>query len=266
MTIYFKDSDWIHVRRCAAADGVAVVPMASLEEHGPHLPCGTDTFEIDEYMRRAAERLDPELPVCICPTIEYSVVQWASPMASAGISPFTLEQSLVDICHALTDLGFAKIILVHGHGGLSSGRSALWQAMQEKRPALYVDFHPYTRCNPQISEIVGQPDEHGGMAETSMMLAIRPDLVDMDKAVTGPSSLFGDNFPFPSVAGPGAYTIPPVELTGEGIGGDARQATAEKGNQILDIVADCMVEVLGELARSPTPPEFHHVWRKPLPD
>ncbi|MDP6107788.1 MAG: creatininase family protein [Candidatus Brocadiia bacterium] len=264
MAIYFKESDWVAVRRCAEADGVAVVPLGSLEQHGPHLPCGVDS--IDEVMARMVARLDPELPVCVCPTVDYSVVQWASPLASAGIAPKTMEQSLVDICHALTDLGFSKIVLVHGHGGLPTGRSALWQAMYEKRPALYVDFEPYDRCQAQIAQIVGGPDGHGGTAETSMMLAIRPDLVDVSKAGTAPVSLWGDDFPFPSLEGVGSYPIPSIESLSDGFyGGDVRLASAEKGHKILDLLAGSAAEVVGELASAPTPAEYKHVWRKSLP-
>ena len=216
MAIYFRDANWRMVRRCAQADGVAVIPLGSLEQHGPHLPCGTDTFLVNEFVKRAVQSVPPELPVCVCPTVEYSVVQWASPMASAGLQALTLEQSLVDVCHALTDLGFGKILLVHGHGGLPCGRSALWQALQEKRAALYVDFMPYDACDEQIRAICGLPathavgndspysslsgpgvyaapslsvtmegaySDHAGYMETSLMLATRPELVDMSKAV-----------------------------------------------------------------------------------
>ena len=64
MAIYFRESSWIPVRECAEADGVAAVPMGSLEQHGPNLPCGTDTFEINEIMKRTVDRLDANLPVC----------------------------------------------------------------------------------------------------------------------------------------------------------------------------------------------------------
>ena len=209
MPIYFKKSDWVAVRRCSEKDGVAIVPLGSLEQHGPHLPCGVDSIQIDEVMVRMGARLvDPALPVCICPTVDYSVVQWASPLASAGVAPTTMEQSLVDICHALTDLGFWKIVLVHGHGGLPTGRSALWQAVHEKRPALYVDFMPFERCEAQIAKIIGGPSGHGGAAETSMMLAIRPDLVDISKARSAPLNLWGDNFPFPSLERVGSIRYP----------------------------------------------------------
>jgi creatinine amidohydrolase len=265
MPIYFREANWVKVRQCAEADGVAVLPLASLEQHGPHLPCGTDIYQINEIMRRGAQRLPTDAAVCVCPTVEYSVVQWASPMASAGVAPLTLEQSLVDICHALTDLGFQKISLVHGHGGLSCGQSALWQALQEKRPALYVDFKPYDACGEQIRVICGEPITHAGAAETSMMLAIRPDLVDISKAVKGPADLWGDHFPYPSLVREGCYTIPPVTVTREGVYGDATRASAEIGARLLDLMAEVVATALGELVSSPVPDQWKSISQVPLP-
>ena len=218
-------------------------------------------------MARTVSRLAPELPVCICPTVDYSVVQWASPLASAGVAPKTMEQCLVDICHALTDLGFSKIVLAHGHGGLPAGRSALWQAMHEKRRALYVDLMPFDHCEEQITEIVGGPMGHAEAIETSMMLAIRPELVNVSEAGPTPASLWRDNFPFPSLQREGSYTIPPVESIPDGFyGSDVTLASAEKGERILDVLAGSVAEVVRELASAPTPAEYKHVWRKPLPE
>jgi creatinine amidohydrolase len=266
VAIFFKESNWITVRRYAEADGVAVVPLGSLEQHGPHLPCGVDSIQIDEVMARMVARVDPELPVCICPTVDYSVVQWASPLASAGVAPQTLEQCLLDITHALTDLGFSKIVLAHGHGSLPAGRSALWQAMHEKRPALYVDLMPFDRCQEQIAEIVGGPLGHAEAAETSMMLAIRPDLVNVDEAGPTPADPLGEDFPFPSLKREGSYTIPSIESLPDGFyGSDVSLASAEKGEKILDVLAESVAEVVGEMASAPTPAEYKHVWRRPLP-
>lgn len=264
MAIYFKQSNWVKVRRCAEDGGVAVIPMGSLEQHGPHLPCGTDSYEIDEIMARAVAAIDQELPVCVCPTVEYSVVQWASPMASAGVAPFTIQRVLLDVCHALTDLGFTKIVLVYGHH--VAGQAALWQAMHEKRPALYVELQPSARCAEQITEVAGGFENHGSVIETSMMLAIRPDLVDMSKAIDCEPDLWPNEPPFNSINGPGLYVIPVVESVPDGhVGSDPRQASADKGHKVLDILAKCVTDVLNELAATPAPEQFLHVWRKPVP-
>jgi len=265
VAIYFQAANWIAVRRYAAADGVAVIPLGSLEQHGPHLPCGTDSYQVNEITTRAVNCLPPDLPICICPTLEYSVVQWASPMASAGVGPLNLEQALVDMCHALTDLGFEKIVLVHGHGGLSCGQSALWQAMHEKRPALYVDFMPYAICAEQVQAICGEPITHAGCAETSMMLAIQPDLVDMSKAIKGMADLWGDDFPYPTLKQPGSYAIPPVSATNQGVYGDATRASADKGTRLLDLFARTLANALSEMASSPVPENWRTTSRVPVP-
>lgn len=264
MAIYFKESDWTAVRRCAAGEGVAVVPFGSLEQHGPHLPCGTDTFEIDEIVSRALAGLDADLPICICPTVEYSGVQWASPMASAGLSPRVLERCVSDICQALTDLGFGKVLFVYGHS-TPAGLQAFWQAMHDKRPAMYVNLEPYERCGTRLVEIAGL-ENHGSLMETSMMLAIRPDLVDMTKAVDCPQHLDPDAVVFDKLRGPGLYIVPTVESTPEGhCGTDPRGATAEMGSQLLDLLAETVADVLAPLATAPMPPEMRRIWRKPLP-
>jgi creatinine amidohydrolase len=264
MPIYFKQSPWTSVRRCAGRDGIAVIPFGSLEQHGPHLPCGTDTFEIDEIVSRAVSGIDADLPVCICPTIEYSVVQWASPMASAGLSPRMLERCVTEVCHALTDLGFTKILLVYGHSA-SAGLTALWQSLYEKRPAMYVNLEPYERCWKRLVEIAGL-ENHASLMETSMMLAIRPDLVDMSKATNCPPHLDPQLPIFDKLRGPGLYVVPTVEWTPEGhCGTDPRGATADIGHKLLDTLARCIAEVLTTLAAAPTPPELRRIWRKPLP-
>jgi creatinine amidohydrolase len=265
MAIYFREATWLAVRQCVERVGVAVLPLASLEQHGPHLPCGTDTFEINEIIRRALDRLPAEAPVCVCPTIEYNVVQWASPMASAGLAPLTLERSLLDICQALTDLGFRKILLVHGHGGIPCGQSALWQAMHEKRVALYVDYHPYAHCSERLQAICGEGGAHGGCAETSMMLVIRPDLVDLSKAVEGAKDLWGDDLPFRSLLEKGCYAIPTLKTTNQGVYGDATRASREIGNQVLDVLAEASATVMADLAAKPLPPGFLSCDRVPLP-
>jgi creatinine amidohydrolase len=265
MIVYYRHAVWTDVRRIAEADGLAVVPLGSIEQHGPHMPCGTDTLLADEMVARSIRRLPTNANVCICPTLEYSVVQWASPMASVGVSPFVLEHVLVDVCHALLDTGFNKIMLIHAHHGLPCGRSALWQSMQEKRPALYVDYMPYDTCMARITEIAGEPLGHAGCAETSMMLAAYPDKVDMTKAVTGPADLWGDDFPYPSLKRPGSYAIPPVESTYRGVEGDSRAASAEIGERIFEALIEALAPAMLELATRPTPEAYRRMRKVSLP-
>jgi creatinine amidohydrolase len=265
VAVIFRDANWIAVRRAAEADGAAIVPLGSIEQHGPHLPCGTDAYQINEVVRRTLERCGSMLPLCRCPTIEYSLVQWASPLASAGLSSFTVERTLLDLVFSLTDLGFRKIAFLHGHYGLVSARSAAWEALCRGRHAMYVDVQPYEMAWEAIERLCGEPLNHGGTAETSMMLAIQPDLVDMSKARPGPASLWGEDFPYPHLVQKGVYAIPTVEDLADGNEGDPTRATAELGDQILDAMADRLAPLLSELASSPLPERYTRSYHRSVP-
>ena len=123
------------------------------------------------------------------------------------------------------------------------------------------------RSEEQITEIVGGPLGHAEATETSMMLAIRPELVNVSEAGPTPADLWGDNFPFPSLKREGSYTIPTLESVPDGFyGSDVTLASAEKGEKILDVLAGSVAEVVQEMASAPTPAEYKHVWRRPLPE
>jgi len=207
--------------------------------------------------------------VCLLPVAEYTVVQWASPLASVGISPETHTRMLTEICASLHEFGFRKMVFVHGHGGLSTGRSAMWQAMQEKRPALYVDLHPFEVCHDELTkactESSGGTDGHAGAAETAMMQSLRPDLVKLKDVKPGVKSLYGEKFPFKTLQGAGVYTIPVLESAPDGYDGDPRKATPELGRKLLDIIARAAARVIADLAEHPTPKEFTQVWRREIP-
>lgn len=266
MKILLSESNWATVRKCADDDGVAVLPLGSLEQHGPHLPLSTDSFQIAEIMKRALAMIPSSAAVCCLPVLEYTVVQWASPLASVGISPEAHTRALTEIVASLREIGFCKFLFVHGHSGLSTGRTAMWQAMQEKMPALYVDMDPYEAAQAELArtctEIRGGFDGHAGAAETAMMLAIRPDLVKLDHIKSGAAGLFGKNFPFKTLQGPGLYTIPVLESLPDGYEGDPRKATNELGQKILDIIAKVVARTIDDLAAHPTPKEFRRVWKR----
>jgi len=269
--MYFALVEWTEVRRAAAADGVAMIPMGSLEAHGPHLPCGTDTLQIDEIIRRAVEKTNDPQRVVVFPTIEYSMVEWARPFASAGISPVGLIDTLVSICKDALRLGFHKIIFVQGHVGLAIPQVAMWQLRHEGHYALYADTTPYLMAAEKVHDLTGETIAHGGIVETSLMLALAPESVDLSKvidgsrAVDGPADLWGYDFPYPSLKGrPGATCIPTIEALPDAVEGLATQASAGLGEELFEIYAEALAEVLTELLTHPVPEAFLRPYHKPL--
>jgi len=186
--------NYVQLRR-ATADGVAVIPMGSLEAHGPHLPCGADSLIVEGIVARAVDASDPKR-VVVLPTVRYSVVEWARPFASVGLSPMTLLSKLVDVARDVHRLVFRRIVFVQGHGNLPAAQMAIWQLRHEGVYALYVDVSPYLMAADRVRELAGEGVLHGGAVETSLVLALLPDQVDMSAAVEKISKDYHEEFIF----------------------------------------------------------------------
>jgi creatinine amidohydrolase len=243
---------YVALRR-AAPESVAVVPMGSVEAHGPHLPCGTDCMLIEAILDRAVAAAGEAGRVVVFPTVAYSVVEWARPLGSAGVSCRTLLAALVETFRDIHGLGFRRIIAVHGHAGLQVANVAFWQLWSEGTRALFADVHPYEMAAESAERLAGEPLTHAGAAETAMMLAAHPDRVDTARRVDGPADLWGEAFPFATLRRPGVYCIPSIEALPDGVEGRPTAANAELGEKLLALYASALAEVLVDLVSSEVP-------------
>jgi len=257
-----RTSDWQAIRR-AATDGVAVLPMGSLEAHGPHLPCGTDSILVEAIVARAIADADGRR-VVVFPTVDYSVVEWARPLASAGVSPARLVGVLVDVAGDIHRLGFRKIVFVNGHANLPAAQLAVWQLRQEGLAALYVDCCPYLMAADAAGALVGEPLGHAGLIETALMLAAAPDRVDMSRAPAGPADLWGADFPFATLRRPGVFCVPSIAALPDGVEGGAARADAAVGEKLLAAYAGALAEMLNDLLAGDVPPGFLETFRKDI--
>ena len=165
------------------AQGVCLVPMGVLEKHGPHLPLGTDVYSARELCFRAAQQ-------------EYCIIYpfyFAGQIFEAQQQPGTIAYSadliyklLDETCREIARNGIKKIILVNGHGGNNAFLQYFCQ-VQLATPRDYVVYviSPSTdaEAQRQIAALRKSSfDGHAGEVETSVMLAIRPDLVKLERA------------------------------------------------------------------------------------
>ena len=260
-----EQANYIQLRR-AAEGGVGVIPMGSLEAHGPHLPCGTDSLIVEGILARAGAASDAER-VAIFPTVRYSVVEWARPFASAGVSPATLLAKLVDVAGDLHRLGFRKIVFVVGHGNMPAAQLAVWQLRWQGTHAMYGDVSPYEMAAERAGAMAAEPITHAGLIETSLMLALHPDLVNMAAAVDGPTDLYGREFPFPALRGrEGVFCVPSVTDLPDAVEGRATAATAELGRRLLETYASAVAEVFNDLLARDVPRSFLEPVRKEIKD
>ena len=215
-----------------------ILPIASLEQHGPHLPLSTDTT-ISEYIaKRIAERC-PQ--ACLMPAIPLGCS--AEHLGFAGtisLEPETVSRLLLEVSASLRACGLRKLFIINGHGGNRSTLESAMASAKQSQP----DMHLYTftiidvakekfaELRKSARRLIGHADE----METSMMLAIRPDVVDMSKAVMTEPNL------------PAPLSFEPEDLTGvsfswttkqlseTGVIGDPRHATAETGRNLIEFV------------------------------
>lgn len=232
----------------AAAGAAVLLPVASTEQHGPHLATGTDCLLVGEVCRRAAARLvDAGRPVVVAPVL------WAglAPHHMAFGGTFTLglatyQALLTDLGRSIGAAGFRQLVVVNGHGGNMTALNAM-SAELTRTLGLRVAITTYF----QLAEAAMAPlleDQPGVLhaceAETSMMLAIRPDLVRREHLgdAHGPSAPRAG-----AVLGAAFHEWRSFrEITPSGVIGDARRATAEKGERLLAAAAAALADRLLE--------------------
>ncbi|MFP4001468.1 MAG: creatininase family protein [Candidatus Natronoplasma sp.] len=211
----------------------AVLPIGSLEQHGPHLPLDTDSFNAKNIVEKAVERLDPPRPP-ILPVIPYGVSDHhMSFPGTVTISPHVLEETIIDIGRSILQHGFFKLYIYNGHGCNESAIKTAAQKLKEETGMLVIT-DSFESLTPERQEIVeSKNDVHAGEFETSLTLAFREEMVDErtipEEEVKFPDpKMEFDNDPEFN------YTWDTHELTRTGVIGDATKASKEKGEKLWE--------------------------------
>ena len=223
-------------RQAARDTGLCIVPIGSLEYHGQHLPLGTDAMNCHAIACLAAQRE----PAVVFPPYFYGQVNCARHYAGAvAVRPALHSELLAAVCDEIGRNGFRKILLHNGHGGNGHWLRYFVQcALYERKPYnLYLtDWLARPEVKKQVREIC-PPGGHADEEETSICLALRPDLVKMERAEAGP--------PLGRIKGLGAYAATwwyadyPNHVAGDG-----RPATAETGKKLLEIYVGALADVI----------------------
>ncbi|KON30627.1 hypothetical protein AC482_03435 [miscellaneous Crenarchaeota group-15 archaeon DG-45] len=254
-TFLYEEMKWPEVREAAREGRVAVIPVATIEDHGHHLPLVTDVLITATICRRTAEAMPDEVVLLPPQHHGYSPhhMDFPGPITIRGP---TFVEYMLDINRSLIHHGFRRILMVNGHGS-----NAPWL---ETAARLTIVEHPSVLCAtlswwdiPEVAEAVRElrTSERGGMShacelETSVMLAIRPDLVDMAKAERDMSYQTSRYFPpsdfyYPS----GAVRMMPYwsTVSRTGVRGDPTVATAEKGRRWLEAAVEGLTGIIRDL-------------------
>ena len=266
MKFRYGEMTWPQIRDAAAAGRVAVVPIATIEDHGLHLPVDTDlrlcTAVCEEAVSRAPDR------AVLVPAINHGYsphhMDFPGPIT---ISAETLIRYGVDVCKSLAHHGFKRILIVNGHGSNTPFVDIIARLTVVETGALAAGVNYWAAPGVrEAAESLRESEKIGGMNhacefETSLYLAIAPELVDMPKAVHELSHRPTKNYWTDLIGGDGPLTMmePWSALTESGVMGDPTKASAEKGRTLLDAVANGVIELIDEMrAREPAVRRDHH--------
>lgn len=237
----------------ATLEKIAVLPLGATEQHGPHLPPETDWLIAEEVARRvkllASDLLVHTLPV---EKVGYSIEHSDNPHTQS-LSYMQAVERWIGIGEQLAAEGIRKLVLLNAHGG-NSPLMTIVAAELRVRCHMLVVATSWTRFGyPEnlVSEEERAIGIHGGFIETSVMLAVRPDLVAMDKArdFASQQTRFQSEFRHLRAYGPHAFGWMMRDLSADGVTGNAAIATAEAGEKILAQAVNGFVELLHDVDR-----------------
>lgn len=235
---------------------VTVLPVAATEQHGPHLPVMVDSALINGIVEVAIPRLPADLPAVFLPTQTVGKSnEHARYPGTLTLSSETLLRLWLEIGDSVAATGVRKLVLFNGHGGQTGVMDLVARDLRARHDMLTVTVNWFSLGLP---DGLFNPHElthgiHAGALETSMMLALRPDLVARDQLGNFPSltETLAEDYRYLSLAPYGKLGWQTQDLNPYGACGDAASASDEKGRQAIDYVADRLVELLAEVHRAP---------------
>lgn len=231
---------------------IAVLPLGAHEQHGPHLPFETDAIIAAGVVERVKAALPAALPVTFLPveTVGYSI-EHMDVKGTKTLGYAEAVEKWLGIAGFLAQRGVRKFVMLNAHGG-NAPLMTIVATEARVRFGMLAVATSWTRFG--LPEGVISPEEkaigiHGGEIETSVMLALAPEKVRMDRAKNFPSrqAEFCRCFTHLRAYGPHAFGWKMRDLNADGVTGDAASATAEKGEALLAHAAAGFIELLKDV-------------------
>jgi creatinine amidohydrolase len=262
-------SDWTaHDFAQAHAHGrasqlIAVLPVAATEQHGPHLPLNVDTALVDGVVAAAVPHIAANVPALFLPT---QAVGFSPEHAAFGgtltLKAETLIRLWTDIGESVAAAGVRKLVLLNSHGGQVGLMDVVARDLRARLGMLVYSVNwfglPLVGPNGEDVNALFSVHEHrfgihAGEIETSMMLALKPELVDMALAQNFASTSEDRSKAYPILGNGKSAKLgwQMQDYNAAGAVGNASAATAEKGRAVLDAAGRALAQMLAELNALP---------------
>jgi creatinine amidohydrolase len=261
MIQYFRDQSWVQLEEHLKKQPLLILPIGTTEEHGPHLPVDTDARIAEAYGKCLAEALSPQLPVLLLDTIRYGysmqvMRRWKGTIV---VRSRVFMDMVFDICHSLLDMGFSKLVLLDCHGHHSGLLNTVWRELCDACNTSIAIISPAVMSREAFNAVrkTGPGGAiHADEWETSLVLHISPEVVDMSKASGVDAMRYHSDF----VAGDNfmgrqrvTWSTWYLQNSQSGVYGDPTPATAETGKVIMDAAVSEGAKFLKEFWEFKTP-------------
>ncbi|HEY7458315.1 MAG TPA: creatininase family protein [Xanthobacteraceae bacterium] len=245
---------WEDFRADDAARWIAVLPVAATEQHGPHLPLGTDGLIAEGYLARSLKLMPESLPVTVLP------VQWIGKSDEHLAFPGTLTLTAEVAIRAWTEIGGSvhragvrKLVMVSSHGGNSAVLDIVARDLRVRHGMLAVSaaWSRFGFPEKMFTDVERAHGIHGGAIETSLILALRPDLARKGKFADFKSETIAIEREFARLRAdrPAGFGWMTQDLHPAGALGDAGAGSKDKGEATLEHGARAFVELLEDVNR-----------------
>jgi creatinine amidohydrolase len=235
---------------------IAILPIAATEQHGPHLPVGTDALIAEGMLTTVASMLPENLDVRALPI--QAVGKSNEHLYAVGtltLPAHVAIEAWTELGLSVSRAGVRKLVIVNSHGGNEEMMGIVARELRV-RAGMFVTKTSWTRFghpDGMFSELERRHGIHGGEVETSLMLHFRPDLVDMASAENFSSLAAETDAKFDLIAPTGTHAFAWIarDLNEHGVVGDASVATPEKGRAVAEHQARGFIALLKEVRAVP---------------
>ena len=254
---YFPYLTWTEIEQMPDKENVVIIqPVGAIEQHGPHLPIAVDSAISLGVLGKALEQLS-DVPAYALPCLYYGKSNEHSGFpGTITLSAETLLSVIKEVAQSLYHSGFRKLVLMNSHGGQPQIMEIAARDLHQEHPDFAV-FPLFTWRVPHSAGDLLTPQEreygiHAGDAETSIMLSLLPEQVKMERAVKEYPQGLPENSLL-DMEGKLPFAWLTKELSQSGVMGDATAATKEKGDRILQSVAEGWVRVIQDVYKFQQP-------------
>ncbi len=261
---YWTDMTTTEFANLDAERVIAILPVAAIEQHGPHLPVCADACANKAVIDLVINQLPKALPVTVLPMMPIGKSsEHSSFPGTLTLEPETLRHLWTEIAESVYRAGIRKLVFYNSHGGQPQVMDIVARDLRVRLGMLVVTVNQYSLYRTDLfPEDELRYGVHGGSMETSVMLYVRPDLVDMEKAENFSSldAELDSSFQYLSITGPTRIAWKSQDLNPAGVVGNALDADPERGALLIEGAAAQLLLILKEIDRYP----MENIRRGPL--